>query len=242
MVNVVDSYSRDATPSIARSHGVQLIFYKGKLLGARYEGVIASYADYVLFMDSDQVLAPGSLARLLDLLEEKSHDMVILEEGSYRTRTLTEKMYNLDRALVHDAYSYNVSPERGVLMPRVFKRALLLKAFESIDPALLPVVTAHDHAIIYYECCKLSSDIALLPKAMFHQEPPTLRETFHHFVSYGRNVRSFEDLGAYEDLIRSKMKGRNAGVLKALQPKRVLTLPLLLAKYAGYHYGHHQVT
>lgn len=238
-INVVDSRSTDSTEDIARSHGVEFISYPGKLLGARYEGFAHSDADYVLFMDSDQVLAEGALARLLDLLERDDHDMVILEESSYRTRTLTEKMYDLDRRLVHEAYSYNVSPEHGVLLPRVFRRSLLMKAFEKIPAEILPAVVAHDHAIIYYECYQLSTDVALLPHAMFHQEPPSLHETFHHFVSYGRNVRSFEHLGVYEELIKSKMQGRNAGVLKTLQPKRVLTLPLLLAKFSGYYYGYH---
>jgi glycosyltransferase involved in cell wall biosynthesis len=241
-VNVVDSYSTDATAEIAKTLGVEVKFYGGKLLGARYKGFADSLADYVLLMDSDQVLPEGSLARLTALIEDTDPDMVILEETSYRTDTLTERMYALDRALVHDHFEYNVSPEHGVLLPRLFRRSLLAEAFANIDEALYPVVTAHDHAIIYYECRQLSDDVRMLEAAMFHQEPPTLTATFHHFVSYGSNVWSFEHLHAYEALIRAKMAGRNRGLLRTPQVRRVATLPLLLSKFAGYHYGYRKAS
>lgn len=237
--NIVDSYSKDTTVEIAEQLNTKAILYKGKLLGARYEGFIHSTADYVIFMDSDQVLNEDMIERLNVLLNENPYDMVILEEKSYKTDTYTEKMFNLDRENVHKQYSYNISADQGVLLPRVFKKSLLTEAFKNIDPALYPEVVSHDHAIIYYEATKLSKDIGFLKDAVFHQEPKSLQEVFHHFIRFGKNTRDFVKMGLYTDLITKKMSGRNRGFIKQLSFDKLKTFPLLFTKWLGYYYGYY---
>ena len=240
-VNLVDSFSKDITQEIAENKGVRVILYRGKLLGARYEGFTNEDCDYAIFMDSDQVLAPDLLQKLNDRLAIEPASMVILEEHSYKTETPAQKMYDLDRTIVQKEYTYNVSPENGVLLPRVFKKSLLTEAFAKIDTKLYPEVVAHDHAIIYYEAYKLSPSIIFLPRdAVFHQEPRSLYATFWHFVSYGRNTRKFEEMGLYTDLINNKMSGRNRGLTHNLFSRKLFTLPLLASKWLGYKYGYHK--
>jgi glycosyltransferase involved in cell wall biosynthesis len=238
-LNIVDSYSSDETQKIARSLNAPCILYKGKLLGARYEGFINSDAEYVIFMDSDQVLSDTMLKRLNALLQEDDYDMVILGETSYKTETYTEKMFCLDRKNVHKEFEYNLSPENGVLLPRVFKKSLLIKAFNEIDESLYPEVVSHDHAIIYFEATKFSKHIGYLKNAVFHQEPTTLTEVFTHFKRFGHNTREFMSLGLYNDLIVSKMSGRNKGFMKNMTMDKVKTFPLLFAKWLGYYYGYY---
>jgi glycosyltransferase involved in cell wall biosynthesis len=236
--NIVDSYSKDDTVEIARNKEVEVKLYRGKLLGARYEGFIRENCDYVVLMDSDQVLEKTLLKRLDALLNERNIDMVILEERSYRTGNWVEKMSDLNRAIVHREYNSNISSESGVLLPRVFKKKLIKRAFSKIDPELYPEVTAHDHAIIYYECSRLSNKIAFVENGIFHQEPTTLKETFRHFADYGKNTKNFEKLGLYADFIHKKISGRKKGLLRNFFSRKLLTLPLLLTKGLGYYYGY----
>ena len=49
-----------------------------KLLGARYLGCKAASGEFVLMLDSDQVLLKDSIERSLSLFE--NHDMLCLEE------------------------------------------------------------------------------------------------------------------------------------------------------------------
>lgn len=236
--NIVDSYSRDKTIKIAKRNNIPVKKYDGKLLGARFEGFINESIDYVIFIDSDQILEKTFLERLNTLINRQHADMVILEEKSYKTDTLVEKMYNLDRSIVHKEFEYNISPFNGVLLPRVFVKKLLVKAYKQIDSSLYPVVTAHDHAIIYYECFKISNKISYLKNALFHQEPNSLFKVYKHFAIYGKNTRSFKHLKIYDKLIDKKIDGRNKGLLKNILSKKILTLPLLITKGLGYYYGY----
>lgn len=237
--NIVDSDSTDGTRDIARSKGVEVKTCAGKLLQARYEGFVDSECSYVIYMDSDQVLEKTALERLKELIDESSSDMVILEERSYRRDNWIQKMYDLDRRLVQERMDLYVAPETGVMLPRVFEKGLLEKAFESINRELFKEVVAHDHAIIWYECHKLSDNFAFLRNAIFHQELDSLRATVSHFARYGQNARRFESLESYNDLIDSKMSGRYKAFLKDLSWRRLLTAPLLFSKAVGYYYGYY---
>ena len=53
-----------------------------KLLGARYQGFKVSTGDYILMLDSDQVLEKEAIDRSVVLFDE--FDMLCLEEMSYR--------------------------------------------------------------------------------------------------------------------------------------------------------------
>jgi hypothetical protein len=50
-------------------------------------------------LDSDQVLVHDTVERSLRLFE--TYDILCLEEASYHTRTLIEKMFEADRTLIH---------------------------------------------------------------------------------------------------------------------------------------------
>jgi glycosyltransferase involved in cell wall biosynthesis len=62
-VLVVDSSSTDGTQDISVKFGARVLDYPGKPLGARKHGLMNSTGEFVLLMDADQVLQPGSLLR-----------------------------------------------------------------------------------------------------------------------------------------------------------------------------------
>ena len=67
---VVDGISTDATADIVRRHGVQMIADPSRSLGhSRKSGVEAAKRVYVMFVDSDVVLAPGCISTMRCELE-----------------------------------------------------------------------------------------------------------------------------------------------------------------------------
>ena len=231
---IVDSKSTDDTREIATARGCKVILTDWKLLGARYLGCKAAVGDYILMLDSDQVLVHDTVERSLRLFE--TYDMLCLEEASYHCRTLIEKMFEADRRLVHHEIQLQIDPIYGTLLARFYKRNLLKQAFEAIPKTFLAFVVAHDHAIIYYEAWKLSTKVAVLRTALYHNEPITLLELWRKNFRYGRSTKALLANGYYNDFIRKKTRFRNTntGIITA---DRFMSSLLLSLKAPAYLLG-----
>lgn len=233
-VIIVDSNSKDDTVKIASSKGCKVIFTEWKLLGARYLGCKAASGEFVLMLDSDQVLLEDALERSLPLFED--YDMLCLEERSYTANTLIQKMFEADRRLINNEPHIQLDPIRGTLLARFYKRTLLERAFEAIPKSLLPSVIAHDHAIIYYEACKLSDRVNILSNAVYHNEPATIFDLWKKNFRYGRSTRAIISNGYYNDLIRRKTHLRRTNTRKITRD-RILSSLLLSLKAPAYLLG-----
>src|SRR5690348_7064734 len=62
-VIIADTYSTDRTPEISLGYGAKLIKTKDKLLGARREAFNQSAGEFILLLDSDQVLEKTTIER-----------------------------------------------------------------------------------------------------------------------------------------------------------------------------------
>ncbi|RLI30399.1 glycosyl transferase family 2, partial [Candidatus Bathyarchaeota archaeon] len=60
---VVDGFSSDKTRMIAESYGAKIVLCKGGLLEARFLGVENSRGEYVVLVDSDQILEKTAIER-----------------------------------------------------------------------------------------------------------------------------------------------------------------------------------
>jgi glycosyltransferase involved in cell wall biosynthesis len=231
---VVDSKSADDTSEIAMARGYKVISTDWKLLGARYLGCKAAVGDYILMLDSDQILLPDTVERSLGLFE--TYDMLCLEESSYHRKTLIEKMFEADRRLIHRELQLQIDPIYGTLLARFYKGDLLRQAFEAIPKTLLSFVVAHDHAIIYYEAWKLSTKVGVLRKGVYHNEPASLLELWRKNFRYGRSTKALFANGYYNDLIRNKTRFRkvSTGIITA---DRFMSSLLLLFKAPAYFLG-----
>jgi glycosyltransferase involved in cell wall biosynthesis len=231
---IVDSKSTDDTRRIATARGCKVILTDWKLLGARYLGCKAAVGDYILMLDSDQVLVHDTVERSLKLFE--TYDMLCLEEASYHSKTLIEKMFEADRRLVHHEIQLQIDPIYGTLLARFYKGNLLKQAFEAIPETFLSFVVAHDHAIIYYEAWKLSTKVAVLRTALYHNEPITLLELWRKNFRYGRSTKTLLANGYYNDFIRKKTRFRNTntGIITA---DRFMSSLLLSLKAPAYLLG-----
>ena len=232
---IVDSKSTDNTREIATARGCKVISTDWKLLGARYLGCKAAIGDYILMLDSDHVLVRDTVERSLTLFD--TYDMLCLEEISYHSRTLIEKLFAADRRLVFSEIQLQLDPVYGTLLARFFKRNLLSKALEAIPKALLPFVVAMDHEIIYYEAWKLSRNVGVLPTAVYHNETATLLELWRKNFRYGKSTKPLLANGYYNDFVRKRtrrFRNTSKGIITA---DRFMSSLLLSLKAPAYLLG-----
>ncbi len=231
---IVDSKSTDDTTKVAAARGCKVIVTDWKLLGARYLGCKAASGEFVLMLDSDQLLLEETLERSLPLFND--YDMICLGETSYIHNTLIQKLFEADRRIIHNEAQIQLHPIYGTLLARFYKRTLLDRAFEAIPKQLLPTVVAHDHAIIYYEAWRLSDKVKILPNAVYHNEPATILDLWKKNFRYGRSTRALIANGYYNDLIRRKTRSRKTGSRKITRDKLLSSL-LLSLKAPAYLIG-----
>lgn len=211
-VVVADSHSDDATADIATMYGAKVIQIDGKLLQARYQGTLASKGEYVLLLDSDQILEPTALERAVNMMRPESVDMLFLEEHSYHPQTWLQRLFELDRQHIHKSAMMDAAT--GVMLPRFFRREILVRAFSAMPVDDLSEVVAQDHAIIHWEVGKISRRAAVLPHAVYHMDPGDLMYVLKHFYKKGRAAKKLDRNRAYVTRYRAMFnaKSRSRGL------------------------------
>lgn len=230
---VVDSKSTDNTINLAKQMQCRVITTEQSLLGARYQGFRAAKGDYILMLDSDQILEKDTIERSILLFQ--SYDMLCLEERAHETKTVIQKMFEADRRLIHKEHN-QMHPVNGTLLARFYKRNILEGAFCAIPENLFPFVVLHDHSIIYYEAWKFTNKVRIVPNAVRHYEVATLRELWTKNFRYGKSMRKLLENGSYSDLIKHKTYNFRKTKSKISKDK-LLSLVLLLLKAPPYLIG-----
>jgi glycosyltransferase involved in cell wall biosynthesis len=181
---LIDGFSKDRTLDIAKDIGIsRILMTGGSLMRARLEGVINSNGDYILLLDSDQILEKKCIERCLDFIKEKNLDMLILEEKTLNNKSFIGKLFDLDKRLINSVRDLN--PYSSVLLPRFFKRELLIKAFSKIKENVIDEATPQDHAIIYLETWKISNRVGFLENCISHIEPDDILSFTKKFFRWG---------------------------------------------------------
>ncbi len=234
---LIDSNSTDNTLKIAEDFGAKVYQYEGTLLGARGVGARKAKGKYILLVDSDQILDKTAVERGLELLNK--FDMLWLYERSWKPKRLLEVLYDADRELVQKYSKDFINPVGGVILPRFYKKDLLIKAFENIPKRILPLCVAHDHAIIYLEAYKLSKKVGKLDHAIWHMEPWSWSNLFKKTYRYGVTTRKLVENKVYPELLQSKNRGRkikfeDLGLsLKSNVLRLIRAIPYLYGYYTG---------
>lgn len=233
-VNIVDGGSKDKTKSIAKKYNTRLIDDRLGLLNARKIGSQRTSGEFILLLDSDQVLEPRAIERAVKLAADKKLDMLVLEEDVYKCETFLEKLFHLDRQLIHAVKDF--SPASGVMLPRFYRRDVLLQAFENIPKSTLKT-GGQDHAIIYYEALKISDKVDLLLQAVKHIEPSELRQMIPKFYRWGYTSINARN-GKYSEMLAQKERFRRGMFSrKSLIIPSLASILLLLIKGVPFKVG-----
>jgi glycosyltransferase involved in cell wall biosynthesis len=236
-VNIIDGNSKDATLIIAKKFNVSKVkTYTHALLGARAEGVALAKGEYTLLLDSDQILEPDAIERAVSLAQNKKFTMLVLEEDVYKDHNLIEKLFKLDRKLIHSVKDF--SPYTGVMMPRFYQTDLLKKAFKQIPEEEKKLVGGQDHAIIYHEAWKISNNVGLLSLAVRHIEPDNYPVIWKKFYRWGYTSVNAH-YGKYEELLTKKERFRKGLFKKGLMKESFASITLLLLKGVPYKLGYY---
>ncbi len=231
-VIIVDSYSQDKTIKIARRYNARIVLTHGRLLWARYLGHLHAKGEVELLLDSDQILNPTAIERGVKMML-KEYDMLILEEKSYKPRTLIQWLFYFDRRHIHAIK--DLHPVHGVLLARMYRHKLLHKAFNRIRYKLplrvMYRLVSQDHAIIYYEAWQHANRAGILEDAVYHIEPATLAEVVRKFYRYGKTELSISKF--YPELSKGKRTPRKISI----KPYSLISLALWLAKAIPYALG-----
>ena len=196
---IIDSFSDDKTLEIVKGYGVKIVMCKGKLLESRIAGAKASKGDYVLMLDSDQILGRTAIERAVERM--KYYDYLWFYERSYN-KGIIPSLYDADRILTQKYL------EEDVVLPRFFKKGLLLKAFEKIPKEHISICGAQDHIVMDCELKRISTNMGMVEDAVWHMEPDSLIKLFKKQYRWGKTTRDFYNTGLYRELITKKNKFR----------------------------------
>jgi len=241
-VIVIDSKSTDKTLDIIKEFsGVKVYTYEGILLGARKFGAEKASGEFVVLVDSDHVLEKDTIKKAVE--QSGKFDMQWLYERSYKPKRLLEVLYDADRVLTQNYAKDYIEPVGGTILPRFYKKDLIINAFDNMPKEVFPYCVAHDHAIIYLECFKLSKRVGRVGSyerpAIWHQEPWSWTNLFRKTYRYGVTTRKLIEKNIYPELLKSKNKGRSIKFsslglsLKSNILRVIRAVPYLYGYYTG---------
>jgi glycosyltransferase involved in cell wall biosynthesis len=226
---VVDSFSKDRTKEIAVGLGAAVIDYPGRLLGARVEGLKASKGGWIMHIDADQVMQPGSLSRCVEQMH--IHDMVVLGERSYKPSNWVQR--ELDRQRLFFEKEASSGGEGYNVYPRLFKRYLLEHAYSQIPESMIPTMGSFEDSLVYSKIREKSTDSVIVPDAVWHNEESNAMELYRHQRSIGRRTRAYRDQIKIDTFHRSKSKTR--GMMDALRHRYLM---VSMIKELGFQVGY----
>lgn len=241
---IVDSHSNDGTLDIIKNFkGIKVYQYEGTLLGARALGVEKAKGEFIALIDSDHVLKSDTIEKAIQAIEKNKFDMLWLYERSFKPKKFLEILYDADRRLTQNYAKDYIEPVGGTILPRFYRKNIISKAFKQIPKKILPLCVAHDHAIIYLECKKISNKVGNIGSeknpAIFHQEPWSLNNLFRKTYRYGITTRKLIENKVYPELLKSKNKGRKIALsslglsLKSNLLRAIRAFPYLYGYYTG---------
>jgi glycosyltransferase involved in cell wall biosynthesis len=185
-VIVVDALSSDETVKISERFGAQVVLQQSNQAEARNVGVAKSEGEYVLFLDSDQVLSPSVVEECVKKCLNEMAEMVRIPEvfvGKGYWSVCSAVWKNRYEAVEH------VHKRRQDLMhgePRFFVKRPL-QEFGAFDAML---VWGEDYEL--YERLK-GANIreGFCTSVLYHQEAASLKQIFLKNLHYGKSMPTF---------------------------------------------------
>ncbi|MCX6791906.1 MAG: glycosyltransferase family 2 protein [Candidatus Gottesmanbacteria bacterium] len=236
-ISIVDSYSEDETVSVAKEQGIKNIYYyRGGLLGSRLQGIMHAKGEYVLLLDSDQILTKHSIAACVRQCERQGTDMIALEEDVYECTNWLQWLFKMDRKVINTVN--NLDPETGAILPRFFRKSILYEAMGAIPRDIINSVGGPDHAILYYESRKVSNNVGVVKNAVRHMEIKSLVQFIKKCYRWGSTSYTAKTISKYANLMKRKERFRSGIFTRGLMIASLASLLLLVLKGVPYKIGY----
>lgn len=166
---------------------VRTIKCSAKRVEAKVIGVNAARGEKIMFLDSDQMIAPDLIPKILKF----DHDMGIVPERSQNVNIMARLMTS-KRICTEKRMRREIDLSLPVI-PRIFSKELIEKTFNTIDQRIIKNVTEFEDSIIFYEAMKHSNDIGWIESYIFNLDPG-LKEFLRKSYDYGsKNERAILD-------------------------------------------------
>lgn len=202
-------------------YDVKIIRKKTKSFESRMISANASTGNRIIFFDDSRICQNTLLYRLSIMFQ----DMIVISERDIGKGILV-KLSNLDkRGFSESRVKINPLKNKSVI-PRVYKRDILIEALRSINANLTPVIVKNivglDLEIIYYQAFKISQNIGVISTPeILHYGDENLKSIFYKYYRYGLTQRMLTET-IYNEL--ANLSGRNRSSLYIRD--RILSLPL----------------
>jgi len=156
---LIDSFSTDKTVEIAKQYGAKIYLQKG-LIKQRMLGVEKSKGDFILLLDSDQVMDKDLIKKCVEKINA-GYNTLILPEKSVHDNSLISRLIAYNMFVVQADKDVNY----GTALPRFIKSSYL-KKIGSVPEEL----GYFDHAFIYNEILKIGAKVDYVNTIIYHHE------------------------------------------------------------------------
>ena len=224
---VVDSFSTDGTVEIARKEGAKVVQVSGSRLMARIEGAKLAKGYYIVNLDSDMYFSDnfsGFREKVIALGE------ITVGKG------IVSKMMSIDRKFTQKEWKTNLNPTGGAIIPRMYERELLLKAYANIKRVFGSdaAVQYLEDSIIYYNVMKeYEGEVQFIQDAVYHVEDDALFSFIKKWYKYGRSSKLLRGT-EYEKFIHARRTRPGLSFSEELE-----LLPLTLIKGIPFALGYY---
>lgn len=176
---ISDGYSTDESVEIAKKFGA-LVSYAGKLGDARYQNYVKSKGEYLLSLDSDQLLDAQLIKKCVEECEKNGFDALTIPEKSIIDKgTFLQKLIAFDKWVIDQNKDADVT--FGTACPRFFKKELLKDIKWPKELAIF------DDTILYAELIKKKAKIKYISRCYIrHHEVSSWWVFAKKFHRYGK--------------------------------------------------------
>ncbi len=232
-VIVNDSSDSPMVSDMLKGYDLKTIERRTKSFESRYLTTMASKGEKVFIFDETRVMESTLLA---DVNNNKS-DMIVIKERDIG-KGIANFFSNLDKSNVPDDLSILNPMRNKSVIPRVYRREIIINALETVKKNLpesvLRKVVGLDLELIYLESYNLTKNIGIVNTSkILHYGDESIRDVFRKYYRYGYTQRMMKNT-FYREF--AGLSGRNRSTLPIRS--RIMSIPIQVLRGVPFVIGY----